>query len=52
MYVSLKEEFYSEIKFKISQSLCKDCSTAALINKPPLLDATDGLGKAQKWTRT
>jgi hypothetical protein len=43
MYVHPKEEFHSEIKFKISQNLCEGCRTAALINQPPLLDTTDDL---------
>jgi hypothetical protein len=45
--MSPKEEFYSEITFKISQNLYKDCTTAALNNQPPLLGTKDGLGEAQ-----
>ena len=42
-----KEEFYPEIRFRISQNLCEDFSIGALINQPPLLDTTEGLGEAQ-----
>jgi hypothetical protein len=45
--VTPKKEFYPEIKFKISLNSCEECSTAALINQPPLLDTTDDLGEAQ-----
>ena len=30
-----KEEFYPEIKFKISENLCEVSSTGALINQAP-----------------
>jgi len=42
MYVYPKEEFYPDIKFKMSQIYVR-----TLINQPPLLDTTEGLGEAQ-----